>query len=48
MSIDTFMRQNNIAASDAGRVKASFAKADRDRAQDGQWIQTDRGDWVKK
>jgi uncharacterized protein YdbL (DUF1318 family) len=48
VSIDTFVRQNDIAASDAGRVKASFAKADRDRAQDGQWIQTDRGDWVKK
>jgi uncharacterized protein YdbL (DUF1318 family) len=48
VSIDTFVRQNNIAASDARRVKASFAKADRDRAQGGQWIQTDRGDWVKK
>jgi hypothetical protein len=48
VSIDTFMRQNSIAASEAGRVNASFAKADRDRAQDGQWIQTDRGDWVKK
>lgn len=39
---------SNIAASDAGRVKASFAKADRDRAQGGQWMQTDRGDRVKK
>ena len=48
MSIDTFMRQNSIAASDAGRVKASFAKAYRDRARDGRWIQTDRGNWVKK
>jgi uncharacterized protein YdbL (DUF1318 family) len=48
VSIDTFMRQNNIGASDAGRVKSSFAKTYRDRAQDGQWIQTDRGDWVKK
>ncbi|HEX2480972.1 MAG TPA: hypothetical protein VHQ69_03725 [Methylomirabilota bacterium] len=48
MSIDTFMRQNNIAASDAGPVKSSFAKVDGDRAQGGKWIQTDRGDWVKK
>jgi uncharacterized protein YdbL (DUF1318 family) len=46
--IDTFMRQNNIPASDAGRVKASFAKAYRDRVQGGQWIQTDQGEWVKK
>jgi uncharacterized protein len=46
--IDTFMRQNRIAAGDAGRVKASFAKAYRERAQGGQWIQTDRGEWVMK
>jgi uncharacterized protein YdbL (DUF1318 family) len=46
--IDTFMRQNRVAATEVGRVKASFAKAYRDRAAAGQWIQTDRGDWVKK
>jgi uncharacterized protein YdbL (DUF1318 family) len=46
--IDTFMRQNNIGAADSGRVKASFAKAYRDRVQSGQWIQTDRGEWVRK
>jgi uncharacterized protein YdbL (DUF1318 family) len=46
--IETFMRQNRIPASDVGRVRASFAKAYRDRAGSGQWIQTDRGDWVKK
>ena len=46
--VETFMRQNHIAASEIGRVKASFAKAYRDRLQAGQWIQTDRGDWVKK
>ena len=46
--IDTFMRQNHIAAGDAGRVKASFAKAYRERAHGGQWIQTDRGEWTKK
>ena len=46
--IDTFMRQNRMAASDAGRVRASFAKAYRDRAQAGQWIQSDQGDWAKK
>jgi uncharacterized protein len=46
--IDTFMRQNSIAASDVGRVRASFAKAYRDRAPGGAWVQTDRGEWVKK
>ena len=46
--VETFMRQNKMAASEAGRVKASFAKAYRDRAAGGQWVQTDRGDWVKK
>lgn len=46
--IDTFMRQNRIPASDAGRVKASFARAYRARVAGGQWIQTDKGDWVRK
>jgi uncharacterized protein YdbL (DUF1318 family) len=46
--VETFMRQNRMAAAEAPRVKASFAKAYRDRAQSGQWIQTDRGDWGKK
>jgi uncharacterized protein YdbL (DUF1318 family) len=46
--IDTFIHQNRIPATDAGRVKASFAKAYRERGQGGQWIQTDRGEWVKK
>jgi uncharacterized protein len=46
--VETFMRQNKIARSDVGRVRASFAKAYRDRVGGGQWIQTDRGDWVKK
>lgn len=46
--VDTFMRQNHVAPAEIGRVKASFAKAYRDRVAAGQWIQTDRGDWVKK
>ena len=46
--IDTFMRQNQIAAGDAARVKASFAKAYRDRTHAGQWVQNDRGEWVRK
>ena len=46
--VETFMRQNKIGPSDVGRVRASFAKAYRDRVGGGQWVQTDRGDWVKK
>ena len=46
--VETFMRQNRIPASDAGRVRASFAKAYRERVGSGQWVQTDRGDWAKK
>jgi uncharacterized protein YdbL (DUF1318 family) len=46
--IQTFMRQNGISEAEAGRVRASFARAHRDRVQAGQWLQTDRGDWVKK
>jgi uncharacterized protein YdbL (DUF1318 family) len=46
--VETFMKQNHIAPGDAGRVRASFAKAYRDRVQAGEWIQTDRGEWVKK
>jgi uncharacterized protein YdbL (DUF1318 family) len=46
--VETFMRQNKIGPSDVGRVRASFAKAYRDRVGGGQWVQTDRGEWVKK
>jgi uncharacterized protein YdbL (DUF1318 family) len=46
--IQTFMRQNGIPEAEAGRVRASFARAHRDRVQAGQWLQTERGDWVKK
>jgi hypothetical protein len=44
----TLVRRLVVLALAAGRVRASFAKAYRDHAQGGQWIQTDRGDWVKK
>lgn len=46
--VDTFMRQNHIAADQRGRVAASFAKAYRDRAPAGTWIQSDRGEWSRK
>jgi uncharacterized protein YdbL (DUF1318 family) len=44
----TLMQQNNIPASDAARVHAAFAKANRDRAKPGEWVQQDNGQWVKK
>jgi len=46
--VETFMKQNNIPAGDVHRVRASFAKAYRDRVAAGGWIQTDRGEWTRK
>ena len=45
---DTLMQQNNIPASDGPRVRAAFAKTNRDRARPGEWIQQESGQWVKK
>jgi uncharacterized protein YdbL (DUF1318 family) len=45
---DTIMKQNNIPASDAGRVRAAFAKARMERARPGEWVQQDDGQWVQK
>lgn len=46
--MDTFMQQNNIPGSDARRVRAAFAKANRDKAQPGEWIQQPNGQWARK
>jgi uncharacterized protein YdbL (DUF1318 family) len=43
-----FMRHNNIPANDVARVRAAFAKSHRERAQAGDWIQQDGGEWAKK
>jgi uncharacterized protein YdbL (DUF1318 family) len=45
---DTLMQQNNIPAGDAGRVRAAFAKANRERARGGEWVQQDNGQWTRK
>jgi uncharacterized protein YdbL (DUF1318 family) len=45
---DTLMQQNHIPPSDAGRVRAAFAKANRDRAQAGEWVQDPGGRWARK
>ena len=47
-AIETLMRENGIPASDIGRLRTSFAQAYRGKAPNGAWVQTDRGDWVKK
>ena len=45
---DTLMQQNNIPAGDAPRVRAAFAKANRDRARPGEWVQESGGQWIKR
>ncbi len=45
---DTLMQQNNIPGGDAPRVRAAFAKANRDRARPGEWVQEANGQWVKR
>jgi len=45
---DTLMQQNNIPARDAPRVRAAFAKANRERAAAGEWVQQDNGQWTRK
>lgn len=45
---DTLMKQNNIPASDAGRIHAAFARANRDRAKPGEWVQQENGQWARK
>lgn len=44
----TLLEQNNMPASDIGRVQAGFARAHRQRAPAGAWIQDDGGQWARK
>jgi uncharacterized protein YdbL (DUF1318 family) len=44
----TLMQQNNMPASDAPRVRAAFAQANRDLAKPGEWVQQPNGQWTKK
>ena len=46
--VDVFMRQNRIPPGDRSRVRASFAKAYRDRAPGGAWVQQDGGQWGRR
>lgn len=43
----TLLQQNNMPPEDLPKVQAGFAKANRERAQGGEWIQTETG-WVRK
>jgi len=45
---ETLMQQNNMPPGDAPRVRAAFAKASRERAQAGEWIQQPDGRWARK
>jgi uncharacterized protein YdbL (DUF1318 family) len=45
---DTLMQQNNMPAGDAPRVRAAFAKTNRDLAKPGEWIQQPNGQWTRK
>ena len=44
----TLLQQNNMPASELAKVQASFAKANRERAQPGEWIQSETGQWTRK
>ncbi|OLC12469.1 MAG: hypothetical protein AUH29_16225 [Candidatus Rokubacteria bacterium 13_1_40CM_69_27] len=44
----TLVEQNNMPAGDLARVQAAFAKANRERAPAGAWVQDDSGQWSRK
>ncbi|MBI3031815.1 MAG: DUF1318 domain-containing protein [Candidatus Rokubacteria bacterium] len=44
----TLLQQNNMAPSELAKVQAGFAKANRERAQSGEWIQAQTGQWTRK
>jgi uncharacterized protein YdbL (DUF1318 family) len=42
------VEQNKMAPADIQRVQAAFAKARREKAPPGTWIQQDNGQWARK
>ncbi len=42
------MRQNRMPASDTPRVREAFAKANREKARPGEWVQQPNGQWARK
>ncbi len=45
---NALVQQNNMAPADLQRVQAAFAKARREKAPPGTWIQQDNGQWARK
>ncbi|HWC05276.1 MAG TPA: DUF1318 domain-containing protein [Methylomirabilota bacterium] len=45
---DSFMKDNNIPASDTPRVHSAFSKARQERSRPNDWIQLEDGQWVRK
>ncbi|MBI3458075.1 MAG: DUF1318 domain-containing protein [Candidatus Rokubacteria bacterium] len=45
---ETLMQQNHIPAGDGPRVRAAFAKVNRELARPGEWVQQPNGQWVRK
>ena len=44
----TLLQQNNMPPGELANVQAGFARANRERAQPGEWIQSEAGQWTRK
>lgn len=44
----TLLEQNSMPAGELAKIQAGFAKANRERAQSGEWIQSETGQWTRK
>ncbi|MFZ1057962.1 MAG: DUF1318 domain-containing protein [Candidatus Rokuibacteriota bacterium] len=44
----TLLQQNNMPPGELLKIQAGFAKANRERAQAGEWIQAETGQWTRK
>jgi uncharacterized protein YdbL (DUF1318 family) len=44
----TLVEQNNMPSGDLARVQAAFARAHRERAPAGAWVQNEAGEWSRK
>jgi uncharacterized protein YdbL (DUF1318 family) len=44
----TLVEQNHMPPADITRVQAGFARANRDKAPAGTWVQDERGQWMRK
>lgn len=44
----TLLQQNSMPPGELVKIQAGFAKANRERAQSGEWIQSETGQWTRK